>query len=260
MENALIVEIRDNIMLMKINRPEKKNSFNIEVLRGLSHAYTELSENPDLRCGVVYGEGPCFSSGMDMMDVLPKVAEEGEAAFLDEGKCDPFRNFGSVCKKPIIVAVQGQCYGAGLEFVISSDICVAADDVKFNLMEVRRGIMPLGGATMRLPQIIGWQDAMYYMLTGDSINAKKAESMGLVQRITAPGEQLEQALDIALRIASNAPLGVQAVLETARLAENQQQNVIQDIRDIVMALVNTSDAREGMMSLLEKREPVFRGQ
>ncbi len=260
MADALIIEIRDNIMLMKINRPEKKNAFNIEVLRGLSHAYTELSERPDLRCGLVYSEGACFSSGMDMMDVLPKVAAEGESAFLDDGMCDPFRNFGKECKKPIIVAVQGQCYGAGMEFVISSDICVAADDVAFNLMEVRRGIMPLGGATMRLPQLIGWQDAMYYMLTGDTISAEKAESMGLVQKVTTPGKQLEKSLEIAYRIANNAPLGVQAVLETARIAENPQQDIIVNIRDIVMSLVNTADAREGMMSLLEKREPVFTGQ
>lgn len=263
MTEELTTEQVGHILKICINRPDKGNAFNWNILRGLAEAYTELSDNPDLRCGVVYAAGKNFSGGLDFLDMAPRMRNDD----LDvEGLVNPLRldREGAELKeatKPVIVAVHGRCYTAGLELALAADIIVAAKDTVFAQSEVRRGVYPMGGATFRLPGRIGWHNAMKIMLTGDPFDAEEAYRLGLVQELCEPGKVLEAALQIAERIASAAPLGVQATLNNARIAE--KEGPLAASRQVLpgfQALFSSADTQEGLASIFEKREPVFTGK
>jgi hypothetical protein len=111
---------------MRLNRPQAKNAINVEMLQSLAENYTRLSSSTELRCGVLCGEGDIFCAGLDLMDVIPRAISEGRAMYLKERQCDPFGLFGPPCSKPVIVAVHGRCYTAGLELTLAADLCVGA--------------------------------------------------------------------------------------------------------------------------------------
>jgi enoyl-CoA hydratase/carnithine racemase len=160
-----------------------------------------------------------------------------------------------------VIAVQGYCYTWGVEILLNCEIRVAASDTKFAMLEVRRGIYPCGGATMRLPGQAGWSNAMRHLLTGDTWTAEDSLRWGLVQEIVAPGEQYAKAREIAVKIASAAPLGVQAVLKSSRLARLEGEAAAAAVlfRDL-MPILKSEDAREGVQSFLERREARFTGK
>jgi enoyl-CoA hydratase/carnithine racemase len=194
------------------------------------------------------------------MDVIPRAVTEGRDAYLSEGQCDPFNLFGPPCIKPIIVAANGRCYTAGLELILASDLCVAAAGTMFGQMEVARGIMPLGGGTFRLPRAIGWHNAMRYILAGETFSVEEAHRWGLVQKVSEPGQLLEDALTLGRRISDNAPLAVAAALKNARIAQRDGDiAAIADIEETGRLIAQSEDAREGMFSLMQRRKAVFRG-
>ncbi|GAB1688581.1 hypothetical protein KRM28CT15_03840 [Krasilnikovia sp. M28-CT-15] len=159
------------------------------------------------------------------------------------------------------MAVHGRCFTAGLELVLSADLCIAAEDTVFGQQEVAHGIMALGGATVRLPRRAGWGNAMRYLLTGDQFDAAEAWRMGIVQEVVPRGEQFERALELARRIAAQAPLAVQATLADARAAvAGPVAASAASLRgDVIPRLLATSDAREGVAALLERRRPIYTG-
>ncbi len=261
MSEKVTVENDGHVMLIGINRPDQRNMFDLDVLTGLAQAYTDLSGDRDLRCAVVFGHGKHFSSGLDLMNVLPSIAAEGPSTYLGAGQCDPFGNFGPPASKPVICAVHGCCYTAGLELVLAADMCVACDDTRFGQMEVSRGIFPFGGATFRLPRAIGWHNAMRIMLAGDTFGAREAERFGLVLEVAPEGKYLEAALALANRVAAAAPLGVQGCLENARVFLREgKQACLEQMQASGAELFASEDAQEGMLSLFEKRPPVFKGK
>ncbi len=263
MTDKILTEKKGHVLTMCVNRPEKKNAFDMEMLTGLAEAYTELSNNDNLRCGVVYANGDVFTAGIDLPNVLPHVMEGDSSKLVGPGKCDPFRyyNLDNVCKKPVIVAVHGRCYTIGIELTLAADMCVAASDTIFGQMEVMRGIIPFGGACIRMPKVFGWHNAMRYILTAETFGAEEAKRFGMVQEITEPGKQLEKAMEFAEKIADNAPLAVMAALESARRAEYESvEKAIAFNLDEAFKLAKTEDAREGIMSLVEKRKPEFKGK
>lgn len=261
MTAKLEMEARGHVLVMTLVRPHKKNAIDLDMLRGLVDAYTRLSDEPELRCGVLHGDGELFTAGLDLGAVLPRFVEEGAAAYLSEGKVDPFGMFGRPCTKPVVVAPHGRCYTAGLELVLAADMCVAARGTVFGQMEVRRGIFPFGGATFRLPARIGWSNAMRYILAGDKFTAEEGLRMGLVQEVTEPGQHLDVAMAMAERVAENAPLAVVAALANARLAQGEGiEAAVADIQTSGRRIATTWDASEGMMSLMHKRAPKFKGE
>ncbi len=261
MSEKLTVRTEGHILVMAFNRPEKKNAVDIEMLSALSAAYTRLDQDAALRVGVLYGEGSVFTAGLDLASALPRMAAEGPSAYLADAHVDPFGLFAAPCTKPVIVAVHGRCYTAGLELTLAADMCIAAAGTVFGQMEVRRGIFPFGGATLRLPDAIGWHNAMRYMLAGDTFSAEDGLRMGLVQILAAEGEHLQQALSVAKRVADNAPLAVQACLANARLAKRDgSAAALEDIQETGRVIAATDDACEGIMSLVEKRAPKFSGK
>jgi enoyl-CoA hydratase/carnithine racemase len=169
---------------------------------------------------------------------------------------DPDRQVG----KPMVMAVQGICLTIGLELLLACDIRVAADTARFGQIEIKRGIYPVGGATVRLFQEVGWGNAMRYLLTGDEITAKEAFRLGLVQEVTSPDACLDTAIEIAQTISKQAPLGVAASLKSSRLARSHgDQAAIERLLPDLMPLMNSRDVKEGLASFMERREARFKG-
>ncbi|MEU8824644.1 crotonase/enoyl-CoA hydratase family protein [Streptomyces sp. NPDC048636] len=259
-EPKVLVDREDAVLTIAINRPAKANAIDAEMIASLSHAYTRLSGDPTLRVAVVRGNGRHFTAGLDLASLAPRLAAGGEGLIPDGGR-DPWGMYGEPASKPVITAVHGRCFTAGLELVLNADLCVAAEDTVFGQQEVSRGIVALGGATVRLPQRAGWGDAMRYLLTGDTFDAREARRMGIVQDVVPPGEQLGRAMALAHRIAAQAPLAVQATLADARRAlSGPVAESAASLRDDVgPRLFATADATEGITAMLERRSPVYTG-
>ena len=257
---VLTLERRGHVLLMGLNRPEKRNAFNIELLAELGRAYETLERDDDLRCGVLFAHGEHFTGGLDLAEVGPALAE-GNLTYPEDAR-DPWRNDGKPWTTPVIAAAQGWCMTLGIELLLAADIRVASRDVRFAQLEIQRGIYPFGGATIRLPRDAGWGNAMRWLLTGEEYDAAEAHRIGLIQEITEPGAHLDRAVELAQAIATrSAPLGVRTTLASAQraLAEGHQA-AAERLNDDMVALLRTEDGAEGMMSFIERRPANFTGR
>lgn len=258
-DSTLTVEARGHLLLVGLNRPAKRNAFNLAMLKELSGAFGRLEDDPELRCLVLFAHGDHFSAGLDLAEVGPHVAAGGN--LLIEGGVDPLDLFGRRRRKPVVIAMRGYCYTISIELALAADVVVASRDAKFTQFEVRRGIMPFGGATLRFAQAAGYQSAMRYMLTGDFFDAEEARRMGIVQDVTEVGGDVDRAIAIGEAIAKQAPLAVQATRVNARLAsERGFEAGLSGLMDEARALMKTEDAAEGVQSFIERREARFRGK
>lgn len=261
-ENAarVTVERDGHVLLIGLNRPDKRNAADAAMLEQLALAYGELDRDPELRVGVVFAHGDHFTGGLDLADIVPRIGPEG-LAMVPAGGVHPWGMDGSRVSKPVVLAVQGTCLTLGIELALASDIVVAADDTVFAQLEVARAILPFGGATTRFAAAAGWGNAMRWMLTGDRFDAAEAYRMGLVQEVVAPGAQLARARELAGRIAAQAPLAVQATLANARLAVREGHAAAEAMlpRELVR-LAQSKDAAIGMQAFLTRTEPEFVGR
>jgi enoyl-CoA hydratase len=260
-ESKITVERRGRIFLIGLNRPAKRNAFDVEMLDQLALAYAELEDDEETRCGVLYAEGEMFTAGLDLAQVAPKVVENGILSYPD-GAIDPLNLHGARARtKPLVAAVHGKCLTLGIELLLAADIRVASENATFAQIEIKRGIFPFGGATVRFPETAGWGNAMRWLLTGDEFDAKEALRIGLVQEITEHGKQLEKAIEIAERVAKQAPLGVRATIESARKAQTEGfAAAVEHLTPQILGLFGSEDAREGVQSFLERREGNFNGR
>jgi enoyl-CoA hydratase len=260
-ESKITVERRGHILLIGLNRPAKRNAFDLEMLDQLALAYAELEDDPEVRCGVLWAEGEMFTAGLDLASVAPAVVEHGVLKY-PEGAIDPLNLYTERLRtKPLITAVQGKCLTVGIELLLASDMAVAAENATFAQIEIKRGIFPFGGATLRFPERAGWGNAMRWLLTGDEFDAQEALRIGLVQEITENGGHVEKAVEIAERIAKQAPLGVRATIESARMVQTDGfEKAKQQLTPQILALFASEDAKEGVASFIERREGNFRGR
>lgn len=249
-----------HILLIEINRPRKFNSFTKQMLDDLAKAYTELEENSDLWVGLVYAKGKHFSAGLDLADVSPYVLR-GEP-MTPVGLIDPFQTQGEYRKKPVVMAMHGYAFTLSIELALAADIIIVNQDTIFTQLEVGRGIMPFGGATVRFAQRCGWGNAMRYLLTGDKFGAEEALRIGLVQQICDSAEATyDTAFSIAKTISEQAPLAVQASLANARKAFVEgDKAALNDLMPIARMLMQTDDAKEGLQSFVERRKAKFVGK
>jgi len=180
---------------------------------------------------------------------------------MPDGGIDPLGLAGPRVRKPIVCAVQGICFTIGIELLLATDVRVAAASTRFGQIEIKRGIYPVGGATVRLPREVGWANAMRWLLTADEFDAAEAHRIGLVQDVTAAGEQLARALAIAGVIAAQAPLGVYATLASSRgaLPESEAAAVARLLPDL-QPLMASEDLQEGLRAFMERRPGNFRGR
>ena len=249
------------MLLVGVNRAAKRNAWDLATIDAVAAAYEQLGDDPELRAGVVFGHGDHFSAGLDLAEVGPVVAAQGPQVLGGAHRYDPFGVWGEPVPKPVVMAVQGIAYTLSIELALASDIVVAADDVRFRQLEIGRGIMPFGGATFRAPQRLGWGDAMRFLLTGEEFDAATALRIGLVQEVVPAGGALERAKAIAQLIAEQAPLGVQATLANARVAEAQgQAAAVEHLRAGLPTILSSADAVEGLQSFVERRAARFSGR
>ncbi|MGE5454809.1 MAG: crotonase/enoyl-CoA hydratase family protein [Methylocystaceae bacterium] len=259
--SKVLVETRGHVLLMGLNRPEKRNALDLDMYFELARAYGELNRNKDLRCGLVYAVGDHFTAGLDLPQWGPVFAS-GKWLDMEDDMIDPFGlDEDNRCKKPVVMACQGICYTIGFELLLAADVRIAANNLRLAQLEVKRAIFPVGGATVRMFQEIGWGHAMRYLLTGDELPGAEAYRLGLVQELVEPGQELERALDIAQRIAKAAPLGVQAALASARRARvHGDKAALASLFEEIGPLMTSKDSQEGLQAFLERREPNFTGE
>ncbi len=253
------LERRGHVLLIGLDRAAKRNAFDLPLWESLCSAYGELDRDPELRVGVLHALGDHFTGGLDLVQWAP-VFQSGKFP-LPAGGLDPLGLVGPRLTKPIVAAVQGICYTIGIELLLATDIRVAATSTKFGQIEIKRGIYPVGGATIRFPREVGWANAMRYLLTGDDFDAHEALRIGFVQEICAPGEQLGRALSLAERIAAQAPLGVYATLASSRhaLADTEARAAARLLPDL-QPLMTSDDVQEGLRAFMERRGGNFRGR
>lgn len=251
-------EIRGHLFLIGLDRAEKRNAFDSHLIQDLSLALTEFEDHPELRCAVIFAHGEHFTAGLDLVELQPKLTS-GVFDFT-ANQINPWGTTSRQRKKPVVVAVQGFCFTAGIELMLNADIVVAHHDTQFAQMEVQRGILPFGGATVRFVQTAGWNKAMRYLLTGDRFDATTALDMNLITEITNEAP-LERALAIAESIAQAAPLAVQATLAAAQDAlKHGPTYAFEHLNDHLQPLLKTQDVQEGVMAMLQRRAPNFQGK
>ena len=252
----LTTQIQGHLLLIGLNRPEKRNAADLEMLHALALAYGELDKNPDLRAGVVFAHGDHFTAGLDLADLGPKMAAGG-LNMVPDGGLDPWGISTKQVSKPVVMAIQGTCFTLGVELALNSEIVIAAENAMFAQLEVSRGILPFGGGTIRFPRTAGWSNAMRYLLTGDSFDAKTAKEMGLVTEVVPVGEELNRAIELANLIATQAPLAVQATLASARNQDPEQEAQMLMLR--LGKLMQSKDVARGMQAFMTKTVAEFEG-
>src|SRR5262245_52590642 len=261
MSTRMTVERDGHVLMIGINRPEKRNAFDLESLNALAAAYEQLGTDGELRVGVLFAHGDHCSSGLDLAAVAPAIAQKGPVAIAGGRRFDPWGIWGEPVPKPVVMAVQGIAYTLSIELALASDIVIASDDVRFRQLEIGRGILPFGGATMRAPANLGWGNAMRFLLTAEEFGAAEALRIGLVQEVVPAGQHVERARALAQTIARQAPLGVQATLRNARLAAAQgDAAAVEHLRSLLPGILASEDAAEGVASFVQRRDAVFRGR
>ncbi len=259
-DSVITTEQQGHLWLIGLNRPHKYNAFSVEMFTQLAQALSELENRDDLRCAVIYAHGDHFTAGIDLAQWSP-LFSDGTGLKLPDGLIDPMCLNESIRQKPVVVAVHGICFTIGIELLLACDIRVAADNTRFAQIEIKRGIYPVGGATIRFPMEAGWGNAMRYLLTGDEFNAEEAYRIGIVQEVTPFGQHVDKAIEIADTIAKQAPLGVYATLKSARLTRHKaEQDSIPHLMPDLLPLMQSEDVQEGIQSFLERREAVFQGK
>jgi enoyl-CoA hydratase len=262
--DTVSLELDGHVLLIGLNRPHKRNSFDRAMLADLARAYAVLESDTSVRAGVLFAHGDHFTAGLDLVDVGPGIAT-GQNPLPDDGR-DPWRLDGAskpAPTTPLVAVAQGWCMTLGIELLLAADIRIAAVGTRFTQLEVQRGIYPFGGATIRLPREAGWGNAMRWLLTGDEFDTAEAHRIGLVQEVADDAAAaLARAREIAHTIAERAaPLGVRATLASAHLARQQgEAAAIERLRPAVAELFASEDAAEGVQSFIERRQARFQGR
>jgi len=251
MADVLFEDRRGPVLLLTINRPQVRNALNRAVSERVATGLDRLDEDDDLRVAVLTGADGTFSSGMDLKAFgegeVPVVEGRGLAGFVEAPP-----------RKPLIAAVEGYALAGGFEVALACDLIVASRDATFGIPEVRRGLIAAGGALVRLPRRIPYNVAMELALVGAHFGAERAAALGIVNRLAAPGQALDAAIELGEAIAANGPLAVAASKEiigsTAELGETEAWQRQIPINHEVQA---SADATEGARAFIEKRPPTW---
>lgn len=254
-EGRITTEVREHLFVVTIDRPRKYNGFTPEMLVALAEAYTAYEADPELWCLVLLAAGDHFTAGLqlDRFDVA--------APFFPPNLVDPLDLMQPRRTKPVVVAVKGICFTIGIELMLAADCVVAEEGTRFGQLEVRRGLMAYGGATMRMVERAGWGNAMRYLLTGDEFDAATAHRLGFVQEVVPKGEGDTAAMALATTIARQAPLAVQATRLNSRVFSEQGTDAaVADLRRHLPRIAASEDFAEGVRSFKERRDGEYRGK
>ncbi len=260
MSKLISVERRGHVLLIGLDRAEKLNAFTPEMIRELAAAYTLLDKDKTLRCGVLWAAGSDFTAGLDMPAIAKHIPKVIFQPFIPRGMVDPWGVSTPPCSKPLVTAINGRCFTLGIELLLCNQITVAADNATFSQYEVSRGLFPFGGGTVRWPLAVGTNNAYRYMLTGDWFDAHEAQRIGLVQEVVSAGEELTRAIELAEKIAAQAPLGVAAVLRSTRLAQEKgTATALGKLNWQILRLFLSKDAKRGVEAFKNRTTAEFKG-
>ena len=265
-EPAVIVEKDGHVLTVTLNRPEKRNAVNCEVMCRLYDAWVELDGDPALRVAILTGRGSTFCAGMDLAEIGRMRSGAAGDAWLERVKREPQVIYGCWLKtyrptKPVILAAEGFARAGGTEILQGTDIRVAGESACFGVTEVQRGLFPMAGSAVRLRRQIPYAIAAEMLLAGEDLPARRAYELGLVNHVVPDGQALAKAREIALRIAENGPLAVREILATLRETETLPEEQAFEIEQRHgMVAMTSQDAVEGPRAFLEKRKAVFTGR
>ncbi|HXB38745.1 MAG TPA: crotonase/enoyl-CoA hydratase family protein [Acidimicrobiales bacterium] len=264
-EPLVLVEADGPVFVVTLNRPEKRNATNAEVLCRLYDAWVRLDTDPSLRVGVLTGRGPTFCAGMDLAEIGRLREGVADNEWIIRLRDEPQVIFGAWLKtfrpsKPVILAAEGYARAGGTEILQGTDIRVAGESAIFGVTEVQRGLFPMAGSAVRLRRQVGYAVAAEMLLTGEDISAQRAQQLGLINHVVPDGQALTHARSIAARIAANGPLAVAAILRTLRETDSLPEAEAFVIEGrLGMEVMASNDAAEGPRAFLEKRPPEFTG-
>jgi enoyl-CoA hydratase len=264
---AVLVERDGPVVTLTLNRPDKKNAFNCEMLCRLCDAWDMIDADDGVRAAILTGAGGNFSAGADLDRLVGALmaGEPAEDEFEERIRSDFSLIYKGFLKEyrtstPIIAAVEGYCYAGGIEILQAFDVRVAAEGARIAVSEVQRSLFPMGGSTVRLPRQIPWTVAMEMLITGDPITGRRAYDVGLVGHVVPDGAALAKARDIADRIARNGPLAVRNIRASVVAADAlPEADAYAREVELGMEVMASKDAREGPRAFLEKREPNYTG-
>ena len=259
--DTLVFDLRDNVAVITLNRPDVRNAMNRELGGALREALQRVREDPDIRVAILTGAGRTFSAGADLREraQVGRAADASAASVIEPGRAAGFA--AMALDKPLIAAVDGYCLAAGFELALICDLRICTPEARFGLPEITRGFFPGGGGPQRLMRAIPQAVAMEMILTGDPIDAPTALRVGLVSRVVPEAELLPTARQLAQRIAGHAPLAVKAAKEVAQSALDE--TLEQSLRfgtALRWIIGQTEDAREGPRAFAERRAPRYQGR
>ncbi len=256
---TLIVEKRDGIAIVTINRPKVLNALNATVIEELGRCFSELKDDPEVGAVILTGAGEkAFVAGADISGLVELDPLEGKM-FAEKGQAvfNLIENLG----KPVIAAINGYALGGGCELAMACTIRIASEKAKLGQPEVNLGIIPGYGGTQRLPRLVGKGIAMELILTGRMVDAQEAYQIGLVNKVVPPEKLMDEAVEMAKTILSKGPLAVKFAMEAVnRGLEVNLEEGLKIEADLFGMCCATEDKVEGTKAFLEKRKPNFKGK
>jgi enoyl-CoA hydratase len=268
-EPAVLYDKADGIATVTLNRPEVHNAINAEMLCRLADAWQDINDDPAVRAVIFTGSGDeafCAGADLDRLVRMMQGLRPAETEFDERIKADVTVIYKGLMRnievtKPIVAAVKGFCVAGGTELLVCTDIRVASDDAQFGLAEVKWGLFPMGGSTVRLPRQLAFCHAMEILLTGERLSAADAFRIGLVNKVVPAARVMAEARRYADILKANGPLAVQAVKRSvlAGLGVSTPQALDREL-ELGIPVSMSEDAKEGTRAFKEKRTPVFKGR
>lgn len=262
MSDPVLVSLRDHVLTIRLNRPERRNALNRAAYHSLTEAFARVQDDGAVRCVIVTGADPAFCSGDDVGEIM--VAEAGARqtrARRGRPAPTPAALAALACEVPVIAAVNGPAMGWGMDLSLFCDIRIASERARFSELFIKRGLIPDLGGLWRLPAIVGPARAAELVFTGKVIDANEALAIGLVSRVVAHDALMAEAEALAAEIAANPPTALRYAKEGLRLAQyGDPIEIGAYVHRALRELFETEDHREGVRAFLEKRPPVFGGR
>jgi len=255
-DTLLIERPSDDIVVLRLNRPQVRNALNLDLRIKLAEEITRFGADSAVRCLIITGSDAAFAAGAD----IGEMAEAGAVEVMARNVQKYWRTI-SDCPKPMIAAVEGYALGGGLELALCADIVVAGETAKLGLPEIKVGILPGGGGTQKLARLIGSKRAMLLLLTGRMFGATEALDMGVISDVAPAGGALARALEIAREIAAMPPISVLQIKEIVTAGLNAPLDTALMLeRKAFQLQFATADQKEGMRAFMQKRKPAFEGK
>jgi enoyl-CoA hydratase len=255
-ESLIVERPSEDIVVLRINRPQVRNALNLEVRAALAEKITQYGAEKAVRCLIVTGSDAAFAAGAD----IGEMAEADPVEVMSRNVQKYWRAIMD-CPKPLIAAVEGYALGGGLELALCADVIIAGEGAKLGLPEVKVGILPGAGGTQKLARLVGRHRAMLLIMTGRVFGAAEALGMGVVSDVAPSGQALQRALDVAREIAAMPPISIMQIKEVVNAGLNAPLDTALMLeRKAFQLQFATRDQKEGMRAFLEKRKPKFEGQ